>query len=47
MFAARNVASMITSSGKIIEYYGEKLCSKCEKTTPTLASDYDCPVGYL
>jgi hypothetical protein len=25
---------MITSSGRVIEYHGEKLCSKCKQITP-------------
>jgi hypothetical protein len=31
MFAARTVASMITSSGKVIEIHGQKYCVTCKQ----------------
>jgi hypothetical protein len=32
MFAARTIASMITSSGKVIEIHGQKFCVTCKQT---------------
>jgi len=31
MFAARIVADMITSSGKVLEYHGQKYCVTCKQ----------------